>query len=297
MLKKIIYDYISSLELSGLGIYSGSPAIFEQQAPEDTDSGWEGVQYGRVIYDLLIQDDTARKVSGSLRVMVAYTDIDMLPAAERKLQDAFDTTFFTDVEEDLTIATTWQKSEPFNVKSGGGTDIDVFGTILYFDVYAFPVKRYFPMDAVASLADYIKSRYPDVWVINAGAVGSNSPVWQPGRTAPDSAVYVRLDQITPGSFPSTYACTWYTVRLWVHVVSASYDVANKILTSIYYALSEVERFPMDDGSPFFVAQMQISQGNSTLRDGQMQVQGQYGILREIAEEETMNTININERRK
>ena len=54
---------------------------------------------------------------------------------------------------------------------------------------------------------------------------------------------------------------------------------------------------MDDGSPFFVAQMQISQGNSTLRDGQMQVQGQYGILREIAEEETMNTININERRK
>ncbi len=297
MLKKIIYDYISSLELAGLGIYSAGPAIFEQQAPDDTDSNWESVQYGRVIYDLLIQDDTARKVSGSLRVMVAYTDIDMLPTAERKLQDAFDATFFTDEEEDLTIATTWQKSEPFNVKSGGGTDMDVFGTILYFDVYAFPPKRYSPMDAVASLAGYIKSHYPDVWVINDGAFDSNSPVWQPGRAAPDSAVYVRLDQITPGSFPSTHACTWYMARLWVHVVSASYDVANKILTSIYYALSETERFPMDDGSPFFVDQIQLGQSNSTLRDGQMQVRGQYGILREIEDSETMKTINMNERRK
>lgn len=296
MLKKVIYDYISSLGLAGLGIYSGSSAIFEQQAPDDIDPGWEGVQYGRVIYDLLMKDDSDRKVSGSLRIMVAYTDIDLLPTAERKLQDAFDTTFFTDIEEDLTIATTWQKTEPFNAKSGGEMDLDVFGSILYFDVYAFPVKRYVPMDAVASLAAYIKSCCPDVWIINDGIIGSSSPVWQPGRTAPDSAVYVRLEQITLGSFPSTYACTWYTARLWVHVISSSYDVANKILSDIYYDLSEAERFPMDDGSPFFVSQMQIIQSNSTLRDGQMQVQGQYGVLREMQESEPMNTINITGRR-
>lgn len=297
MLSNMIHEYIKSLGLQGLAVYMGAPAIFGQQAPDDTDSWWEGVQYGRIIYDLLIQDDTARKVSGSLRVMVAYADIDMLPAAEQRLQEAFDTTFFSDSDGGLTIATTWQKSEPFNAKSGGEMDMDVFGTILYFDVYAFPVKRYSPMDAVASLAVYIKSRCPDVWLINDGATGSSSPVWQPGRTAPESAVYVRLDQITPGSFPSTYACTWYTARLWVHVISASYDVANKILTDISYALSEAERFPMDDGSPFFVGQMQISQGNSTLRDGQMQVQGQYGILREMTDPAPMNTININEGRQ
>ena len=296
MLKKVIYDYISSLELAGLGIYSGSSAIFEQQAPDDIDSGWEGIQYGRVIYDLLIRDDADRKVSGSLRIMAAYTDVDMLPTAERKLQDAFDTTFFTDIEEDLTIATTWQKTEPFNAKSGGEMDIDVFGSILYFDVYAFPVKRYVPMDAVASLAAYIRSRCPDVWVINDGMIEDGNPVWKPGTSVPESAVYVRLEQITPGSFPSTYACTWYTARLWVHVISASYDTANQILTDISYGLSEAERFLMDDGSPFFIGQMQVIQGNSTLRDGQMQVQGQYGILREMQDTQPMNTINMNEGR-
>ena len=115
--------------------------------------------------------------------------------------------------------------------------------------------------------------------------------------SPASAVYVRLDQITPGSFPSTHACTWYTARLWVHVISTSYDIANQILTDIFYNLSEAERFPMDDGSPFFVGQMQLGQGNSTLRDGQMQVQGQYGILREMQNAQPMNSINMNERRK
>lgn len=296
MLSKMIYEHIKSLGLQGLAVHAGDPAIFEMQAPEDTDSGWEGVQYGRVIYDLLIQDDAARKVSGSLRVMAAYTDIDMLPAAVRKLQEAFDTTFFTDGEEGLTIATTWQKSEPVNVKIGGGTDMEVFGTILYFDVYAFPVKRYVPMDAVASLAAYIKSRCPDVWLINDGMIEGGDPVWRPGMSVPESAVYVRLEQITLGSFPSTHACTWYTARLWVHVISASYDIANQILTDISYGLSETERFPMDDGSPFFIGQVQIGQGNSTLRDGQMQVQGQYGILREMQDTQPMNTINMNEGR-
>lgn len=293
MLKNVIYDYISSLELAGLGIYSGKSAIFEQQAPNDTDPGWDGIQYGRVIYDLLMKDDSDRKVSGSLRIMVAYTDIDLLPEAEQKLQDAFDTAFFTD--EEMTIATTWQKLEPFNAKIGG-TDMDVFGTILYFDVYAFPIKKYVPLDAVASLAAYIKSHCPDVWVINDGAIGIDGTVWRPGMENPGSAVYVRLDQITPGTFPSTYACNWHTARLWVHVISSSYDVSNKILLDIYYDLSEAERFPMDDGSPFFVGQMQIIQSNSTLRDGQMQVQGQYGILREMQEAEPMNTINITGRR-
>ena len=115
-------------------------------------------------------------------------------------------------------------------------------------------------------------------------------------SVPESAVYVRLEQITLGSFPSTYACTWYTARLWVHVISASYDMANQILTDISYGLSEAERFPMDDGSPFFIERMQISQENSTLRDGQMQVQGQYGILREMQDTQPMNTINMNEGR-
>lgn len=297
MLSQMIYDHIKSLGLQGLAVHDGDLAIFEMQAPEDTDPGWEGVQYGRVIYDLLIQDDAARKVSGSLRVMAAYTDIELLPASERKLRGAFDTTFFTDEEEGLTIATTWQKSEPVNVKIGGGTDIEAFGTILYFDVYAFPVKRYVPMNAVASLASYIKSCCPDVWVINDGLIKDSNPVWRPGTSVPESAVYVRLEQITPGSFPSTYACTWYMARLWVHVISASYDIANQILTDISYALSEAERFPMDDGSPFFIGQMQIGQGNSTLRDGQMQVQGQYGILREMQDAQPMNTINMNEGRR
>ena len=139
MLNNVIYNYIKSLELPDLAVYDGVPAIFEQQAPEDTDPDWEGMQYGRVVYDLRMQDDPARKVSGFLRIMTAYIDAEELKLAEHLLQEAFDRTFFS---SGLTIATTWQKTEPF--VTSGKTDMDVFGNILYFDVDAFPVKKIYP---------------------------------------------------------------------------------------------------------------------------------------------------------
>lgn len=269
MLNSMIYNYIKSLELQGLAVNDGEPAIFEQQAPEDTDSGWEGMQYGRVVYDLRMQDDPARKVSGSLRIMAAYTDAEELKLAEHLLQEAFDQTFFS---FDLTIATTWQKTAP-SVTS----DMDVFGSILYFDVEAFPVKRYVPLDPVRSLAGYIKDIFPDVWMIGQE---EQARIWKPGQGIPGTAVYVLMDSCSAGSFPSTYACTWHMAVLRVLVITASYDEANQISGILQARLLEKERFPMEDGSPFFVERVSTAQNNDVLKRGQMQLQGQFGILQE-----------------
>lgn len=272
MLNNVIYNYIKSLELPDLAVYDGVPAIFEQQAPEDTDPDWEGMQYGRVVYDLRMQDDPARKVSGFLRIMTAYIDAEELKLAEHLLQEAFDRTFFS---SGLTIATTWQKTEPF--VTSGKTDMDVFGNILYFDVDAFPVKRYIPLDPVRSLAEYIKDIFPEVWMIGQE---EQAEIWKPGQEIPGTAVYVFMDSCSAGSFPSTYACTWHMAVLRVLVITASFDEANQLLGVLQTGLLEKERFPMEDGSPFFVERVSTAQNNDVLKRGQMQLQGQFGILRE-----------------
>lgn len=292
MINETIYTYLTGLSLPEMAVYDGQKAIFEQQAPEDTDSLWEGIQYGRVIYSLQMKEDAERKVSGLLRVMTAYTGAGLLQEAENILKSSFEQTFFS--EENLSIATSWQKTESFTEKINNETDTDVFGSILYFDVYAFPKKKYVPMDAVNSLAAFIADRYPDAWNINDGDAEG---VWQPGNGTQGTAFYVRLSTIAPGSFPSIYACTWHQATLWVHVVSASYDEANAFILDIQHALMEKERFRMNDGSPFFVGNVQSYQGNHVLRDGQMKITGQYGVLREIEDGYRMNHIDVTKKKE
>ena len=50
---------------------------------------------------------------------------------------------------------------------------------------------------------------------------------------------------------------------------------------------------MNDGSPFFVNQLQYSTKLDVLRDGQVTVRGQYGKLTEIKDSQKMNGLNIN----
>lgn len=290
-MKRIIKKYIKGLELPDLGIYDGNLAIFEQQAPDDQAWEWEGPQYGRILYDLLMKDDPERKVSGNLRILAAYENSDdgmgheNLVEAERMIQEAFDGTFFSTMN--LTIAAAWRKTEPFSEKAGNESDIDVMGVILDFDVYAFPVMKYRPMDPVKSLALYINQRWPETKILNFGQLDE---VWKPEE---DAAVYIRLESITPGTFPSIHACTWHSAALKVHVISGAGHSADELSMALITDLSEKERFPMmNDGSPCFIQRCQFNKGLDVLKDGQVTIQGQYGVLREMEDAEPIRSISV-----
>ena len=97
----------------------------------------------------------------------------------------------------------------------------------------------------------------------------------------------------PGTFASPYACTWQMATIKVHVKSDTDSLSDDIIMGILQDLQEKERFVMNDGSPFFVNQMQYNTKLDVLRDGQVTVKGQYGILRDIKETEKMNKVNVN----
>lgn len=290
-MKDIIERYIKKLELPNLGTYDGNPAIFEQQAPDDQAWEWEGQQYGRVLFDLLLKDDPERKVSGNLRILIAYengeegTGHENLMEAENMIQEAFDGTFFSTM--DLTIATAWRKTEPFSEKAVNERDIDVLGVILDFDVYAFPVMCYKPMDPVKSLALYINNKWPETKILNFGKMDE---VWKPeGDT---TAIYVRLESVVPGTFPSIHACTWHSASLRVHVISGTEHKTNELSMAFITDLSEKERFPMNDGSPCFIQRCQFNKGLDVLKDGQVMIQGQYGVLRQMEDVEPIRNISV-----
>lgn len=293
MIESMIYKHLIDQDLPGIGYYDHEPAVFNQRAPDDTDRGWNGLQFGRVVYDLLMKDDAERKVSGSLNIMTAYVfdeeGYKNMLHSEKQIKSAFDGTFFSD--DDLTIASVWRKTQPFKERMDNEEDTEVCGLILEFDVYAFPALQYKPMDPVNSLAAYIGQNWQNIKVINLGQM---SEIWMPDDDT--TAVYVRLETNSLGTFPSTYACTWFMSNLKVHVISNSDNLTNEFVMSIMTSLSERERFPMDDGSPFFVQKIQFGKKLDALRDGQLTVNGQYGVLREINEKNLLNNVKV-ERRK
>lgn len=288
-MKKIISKYLHGLKIAGLATYNGSSAIFLDQAPDDSDSEWEGDQYGRIIYGLNLKDDTERKVSGTMQIALAYlftTDgYNNLLEAKKVLKKAFEGVFLSD--EDTTISLVWRNTESFKEKIEGQDDVEVCGSILSFDAYAFPKHQYGKLDPVDSLAKYISENW-NVTVINRSKLND---IWKPG--AKETVAYVRLESMQPGTFASTYACTWQMATMKVHVISESDELSDQIIMNILQDLQEKERFVMNDGSPFFVNQMQYSTKLDTLRDGQVTVRGQYGILRDIKETEKMNRVNVN----
>lgn len=285
-MKKIVSKYLHSLKIAGLATYSGNPAIFLDQAPEDSDSEWEGVQYGRIIYGLNLKDDPERKVSGTMQIALAFLSTfdgyNNLLEAKKALKRAFEGVFLTD--EETTISLVWRKTESFQETIEGQDDVEVCGSILSFDAYAFPKHSYGSMDAVASLAKYIADNW-NVTMINSAVL---KEIWKPNSE--DVVAYARLDSLQKGSFPSTYACTWQMASIKLHVISESDEKADEMIMELLQKLQENERFPMNDGSPCFVNQLQYSTKLDPLRDGQVTVRGQYGILRKIEESKKMKKI-------
>lgn len=154
-MKQIIFKYLKELGIEGLASFKNAPAIFLDQAPDDSDSRWDGSQYGRIIYGLNLKDDSERKVSGTMEIAIAYLfnnkGYKNLLEAKKVLKKAFEGVFLTDA--DTTISLVWRKSESFQEAIEGQADVEVCGSILTFDAYAFPKHSYHPLDAVGSLAN------------------------------------------------------------------------------------------------------------------------------------------------
>ena len=82
MIEKAIDQHLSNQEslLPFLAKFDEGPAIFSQEAPPDTDSGWEeGPQYGRIVYAVDLQGDPERIMGGMLAVDILCKEDQQFP--------------------------------------------------------------------------------------------------------------------------------------------------------------------------------------------------------------------------
>lgn len=274
-MEELIYQYLCSCEeLSrDLTTWADTPAIFQTKAPDDTDESWgDGSQYPRLIFDLNMQSDAERKISGQLMIDVMCEDEAesiQVEDIEATVKGVIDGCFFSN--SDLTISAQWSSSNPF--EQG---DDDVIGTTLVFDVLAYPKQTTTDPDPIAATNLWIKTLYQDANVIGKDELPTT---WKPTDESP--AIYCSLFRLAESPrLKSTYSVDWIGAELHIYVMAPSESVRATISKQIIQILTHATRIMLNDGSPMLIDKVTDNLSADPLRTGQIVVNATYGVLTE-----------------
>ena len=98
MIEQALYEHLKARpELSErLATYNKVPAVFNQEAPADTDPLWgKGPQYSRIVFAEDIQGDPERTMGGTLVVDIMCKDGDFPEDLEPLVRELIDGYFFS----------------------------------------------------------------------------------------------------------------------------------------------------------------------------------------------------------
>lgn len=270
-MEEIIYKHLCSQFNNGiLAQYADTPAVFNTQAPDDMDESWNDAQYPRVIFDLNMQSDSERKISGQLMVDVMCeneTSSVQPETLESIAKAAVDGCFFSNAE--LTISAQWNRSDAFTQN-----DDKVTGITLTFDVLAYPIQETEEPDPVLAVNLWLKTLYQNAYVIGKDTLPE---VWIPTVETP--AIYCRLSNLSESSrMKSTAAVTWIGATMNINIMSPSEKVRSIMIKHSIQILENATRLILNDGSPMLIDNITGNMAADPLREGQIQIKATYGVL-------------------
>ena len=257
--------------------YKGKPAFFFQKAPQDTDPGWRKPCFPRIDYNIDMRYDPERKSSGLMVVNIWATSesVAMPEDIEKRVIELIDGTFYTP-QGQPTVCALWNLSEAFNFEmpstQGGNTSPEVFGISVTFDLLSFPEQLTTDPDPILGLNAWTKANFPDVTVIGYGEI---PPLWKP--TDKNPALYWRFESAA-SSDRQSFAVNWYTGEFAAHLIAVSVPERNRWTKALIELIQLWGEVVLLDGSPMLAKQIKIRHAADPLREGQLVLSGQYGVL-------------------
>lgn len=283
MIEQALYEHLQDQEalLPYLATYADKLAIFNQEAPADSDSSWgDGPQYGRIVFSVDLQGDPERTMGGILAVDILCKEDEQFPEEiEPILRPLIHGYFFC--REKFVAAAQWKNTSYFTEPTA-----KVTGCTVTFDLLAFPIITTSSPDVVARLNEWT-ARFPNVHVINYAPLPTQA--WKP--SGGEAAVYWRRVSVKPaGWIPNTYSTIWRTAIIRGHIFAEPAEVATlseKLLIGLY----AVKRLLKPGEAPIMVNRSNTTDdGADALRTGQLTVEATYGVVVHFENSETFQNI-------
>lgn len=288
MIEKALLEHLRKQEelFPFLATYDTLPAIFNQEAPGDTDTLWsEGPQYGRIVFAEDLQGDPERCLGGTLVVDIQCRGDDQYPEAiepiVRKLIHGY---FFSNGT--FVVAAQWKNSSYFTQP-----DDHVTGCTVSFDLLGFPVLTTSAPDLVERINAWTSESFLNLHVINYEEMPAAA--WKP--TGSDSAVYWRLVTDDPaGWIPDTFQTIWRTATMKCHIFSEDNAIAAEAARSVTVKLYMDKRLMKESETPIMVNRRnRVDLSADPLRTGQVTIEATYGVIVHFQPQGVFNSLYCN----
>lgn len=285
MIEQALYEHLTRREELHpyLTRYNGAYAIFNQEAPADTDGGWgEGAQYGRIVFAEDLSGDPERTMGGMLSVDILCKEDEQFPEEiEPVLRKLIHGWFFS--SGTFTVAAQWKNSAYFTEPTK-----QVTGCTVTFDLLGFPVMTTDAPDIVRRLNAWT-AEIPGLHVINYSPLPSAA--WRPNGG--ESAVYWRVSRDEPaGWIRETFQTIFRTATVKGHIFSQDPATAGNVGRDLLFRLYAAKRLRKDAEAPILVNRKNTQDvGADPLRTGQLTVEATYGVIAHREPEGTLEHIN------
>lgn len=290
MIEQALYEHLQEQEdlLPFLATYGNKMAIFNQEAPADTDPGWaSGPQYGRIVFYVNLQGDPARTMGGTLSVDILCNEDEQFPEdIEPVLRNLVHGYFFS--RDTYVVSAQWHNSTPFTEPTN-----KVTGCTVTFDLLAFPISDYAP-HVIAQFNEW-SSTIDGLYIINHDKLPTAA--WKP--SGGKSAVYWRAAREEPASWiRSNFATEFFSATVKGYIFSESPAKAAEVANDLKIRLYTIKRLKKDGvllragESPIIVNRKNIvDNGADPLRVGQLTVEATYGVIIHYERGEQIRKIN------
>lgn len=286
MIEQALFEHLKAQDALKpyLATYNDAMAIFNQEAPGDTDALWnKGPQYGRIVFAVDLQGDPERSMGGTLAVDIMCADDDYPPEeVEPIIRSLIHGYFFS--SGTFAVAAQWKNSTYFTQPTDS-----VIGCTLTFDLLGFPVLTTSDPDIIARFNKWTSDTFPGIHVINHDTLPTSA--WKPSPG--ESAAYWRLVTDSPaGWIPDTFQTVWRIAHLKCHIFAADNAAALEATRNISTWLHINKRIMKEGESPIMVNRRNnVDLAADPLRTGQLTVEATYGIIVRYAADTAIKEIN------
>ena len=256
------------------------PAVFEAEAPPDTDPVWgKGTQYPRIIFAEDMQANEERSSAGTLTVTV-YVEKTHLPdvtvitaATKQALRDVI----LNPEGEDGPFAFAWARTDAYALP---GTEI--VAQISQYDIVEYPDQTTTDPDPQDALARFIKSLYgDDICVLGIDRIDD----YTDSRIKP--VLYVEVTRIVMTNGHCVNSIVWLNTGMQVHVICPDHSKTMRICGALVQKIGAAEEIIMIDNSPMTINGSSYAGDSDYLRFGQITVNAKYGVLKTTPKNHTM----------
>lgn len=159
-----------------------------------------------------------------------------------------------------------------------------------FDLSMFITETFEP-DPIAGLRSWAVAQWPPQGEDLVTQIQTDATTWEPSNDAP--GILFRLQGI-PTMLEQWNSVSWLRATLRAHVIAPDRATRLEWTRRLTEALSVARSVALGDGSYFYLESIAADASLHAVRDGQISVQGRYGVLIPHDTAEPLTELNLTE---